>query len=575
MLLLDSAGIIQHCNSSSAILTGFSSTELTEKIITDIVPAFSVHEFNLQVASFPAQSMPPVEMQLCTKEGLLSPVEIHASHVGAEDQRLLFVLVTPLTKRQEIESVLVESEQMLRSILNHHYQMTGLMDTEGRLLMANQTALQMGQLKEEDVVGCYFWDTPWFDHSSLLQNKLKDAVKRVRKGEFVRFETEHPDANGNLQIIDFSLTPLYIGDVQKVNYIVPEGRDITEIKQKEFGLKTALEELGELKNYLQNENVYLKDEIRTEHDFNDIIGNSKSCRNMLRQIKQVARSDANVIISGESGTGKELVARAIHDLSNRDERPLVKVNCAALPETLIESELFGHEKGAFTGAVTRNVGRFELADKGTIFLDEVGEIPFGLQAKLLRVLQEGTFERLGSSKTHNVNVRVVAATNRDLARLVREGLFREDLFYRLNVFPITCPPLRERVEDIPVLVGHFIEKYSAQSGAKIEIIPKVIMDNLTSYAWPGNIRELENIVERALIVSRGRQLEMGPWLTSISEVSTDEIVSLEENERRHILEALKKTSWRVSGPSGAAKILNINSQTLVSRIKKLGIKRSE
>jgi transcriptional regulator with GAF, ATPase, and Fis domain len=277
---------------------------------------------------------------------------------------------------------------------------------------------------------------------------------------------------------------------------------------------------------------------------------------------------------GESGTGKELLARAVHNISNRCKKPLVKVNCAALPVNLIESELFGHERGAFTGALERKIGRFELANGGTIFLDEIGELPIDLQSKLLRVLQEGEFERLGNPVTIKVNVRVIAATNRNLEQAMEKKEFREDLYYRLNVFPINCPPLRERKEDIPLLVKHFCQKYESKIGKKILHIPLKVMSALTEYNWPGNIRELENIIERALILSRGNTLEYGDWLPK--EKKTNGKLSkqkLQDVEREHIIETLKQTGWKVSGEKGAAKILGLNATTLEARMKKLGIRR--
>jgi transcriptional regulator with GAF, ATPase, and Fis domain len=283
-----------------------------------------------------------------------------------------------------------------------------------------------------------------------------------------------------------------------------------------------------------------------------------------------------VLILGESGTGKELLARAVHNISERSERPLVKVNCSALPANLIESELFGHEKGAFTGAISRKTGRFELANEGTIFLDEIGDLPLELQAKLLRVLQEGEFERLGNSKTTSVDVRVIAATNRNLENMIKNGTFREDLFYRLNVFPIRIPPLRERKGDIPVLVKHFVKKYCQKIGSKIEIIPQDVLCTFQGYHWPGNVRELENMVERAVIISPGNKLVLGKWLnTNGSAGVASEISSMEETEKRHIIKVLEMTDWRVSGERGAARLLKMNPKTLDSRMRKLNITRRD
>ncbi len=309
--------------------------------------------------------------------------------------------------------------------------------------------------------------------------------------------------------------------------------------------------------------------------FEQIIGKSSALESVLEQVEQVAPTDSTVLIEGETGTGKELIARAVHDSSSRFARPFIKLNCAAIPFDLLESELFGHEKGAFTGAIAQKVGRFELADKGTLFLDEVGDIPPGLQPKLLRVLQEQEFERLGGTRTHQVDVRLVAATNRNLAEMVKRNEFRSDLYYRLNVFPISLPPLRERREDIPALVTHFVELYGRRMGKQIEHIPPDTMSKLSSYQWPGNIRELQNFIERSVIVTSGNVLH--PPFTSLKTAAVAEsigAITLEDAERDHILKTLEQTRWVVSGPSGAAARLGIKRSTLYFRMQKLGISRT-
>jgi transcriptional regulator with GAF, ATPase, and Fis domain len=325
---------------------------------------------------------------------------------------------------------------------------------------------------------------------------------------------------------------------------------------------------------LEAEKIYLQEEIKTVHNFEEIIGTSEAIKKVLKSVEKVAGTDATVLVTGETGTGKELIARAIHNLSTRKQGVLVKVNCAAIPAGLIESELFGHEKGAFTGALARKIGRFELADNATIFLDEVGEIPLDLQTKLLRVLQEGEFERLGSAKTIKVNVRVIAATNRDLDKEVREGSFRSDLFYRLNVFPIQLPALRDRKQDIQLLVSYFVRKYSAMMGKKVESVSAKSLETLKHYPWPGNIRELEHVIERAVILSQGPELDLGDWMPRGSPgIGATPLVTLEDVERSHITAILTQTAWRVSGEKGAAKILGLNPTTLEARMKKLGIQR--
>jgi len=382
-------------------------------------------------------------------------------------------------------------------------------------------------------------------------------------------------------------------------------QEVVERRRAEEMLHKALAEVETLKNRLQAENVYLQEEIRQEHNFEEMVGSSPALLEMLQKVELVAPTDSTVLIYGETGTGKELVARALHNRSARKDRPLVKVNCAAISAGLVESELFGHVKGAFTGALERRVGRFELANGGTIFLDEVGELPLETQVKLLRVLQEQEFEPVGSSRTVHVDVRIIAATNRDLEDAVRGGRLRSDLFYRLNVFPIQVPPLRERRSDLPQLVMFFLSRFSQKLGKKIEAVPQGVMDLLTTYAWPGNIRELQNIIERAVVLSPGPVLRLDRTLLaaitldagamtsegvggsplipgrdnerrrpSASPVPEDSLM-LEEVEKRHILAVLKQTAGVIEGPKGAAKILNLHPNTLRSRMKKLRIKPSD
>jgi formate hydrogenlyase transcriptional activator len=338
----------------------------------------------------------------------------------------------------------------------------------------------------------------------------------------------------------------------------------------------AYREIAELKDRLAQEKVYLEDEIRSELNFEEIVGQSPALRSLLQEIETVAPTDSTVLIYGETGTGKELIARAIHNLSGRSKGAFVKLNCAAIPTGLLESEMFGHEKGAFTGAVAQRVGRFELANQGTVFLDEIGEIPLELQPKLLRVLQEREFERLGSSRTLRTNARLIAATNRDLAAMVEDQKFRADLFYRLNVFPVNVPPLRERQEDIPLLVRHFVQQFARRMSKAVDTIPSETMNALIHYHWPGNIRELQNLVERAVILSAGpilkvplNDLQVQPAPASARKTGT-----LEDAERRHILEALDAADWVISGPNGAAVSLGLKRSTLQARMEKLGIRRA-
>ena len=352
--------------------------------------------------------------------------------------------------------------------------------------------------------------------------------------------------------------------------------EIAERKQAEQALKQRENELEKLKNRLHAENVYLQEEIKLNHKFEEIIGSSKAIRSVLHKVEQVASTDATILIRGETGTGKELIAWTIYRISSRNERPFIKVNCAALPSTLIESELFGHKMGAFTGAVSRGIGRFELADSGTIFLDEIAELPLELQAKLLHVLQNGEFHPVGNGQSVKVDVRVIAASNQDLGEAVKNGRFREDLYYRLNVVPISCPPLRERQEDIPILVRHFVKKYSTKFGKHFYKIQAKIINDFQSYAWPGNVRELGNIIERAVILSEDNTLQIDDFLGVGSKEnlpSQGPTTTLIDVERAHILNVLEASEWVIEGDRGAAKRLGLNPSTLRFRMRKLGIKR--
>ncbi|TNE45707.1 MAG: PAS domain S-box protein [Deltaproteobacteria bacterium] len=414
--------------------------------------------------------------------------------------------------------------------------------------------------------------------AELLEEASTIAQKQLQNtGSFV-LETQWLHSNGSTIDVSVSGRPIRI---DKMDYFLLIGRDIREKKREEANLRDSISELSTLKTRLETENVYLKDEIKTKHDFTQLVGDSSKLKAALHKVELVAQTDTTVLILGETGTGKELIAHSIHELSQRSDRPLVKVNCATLPANLIESELFGHERGAFTSAYQQRIGRFELANQGTIFLDEIGDLPLHLQAKLLRVLQEGTFERLGGQGTQHVNVRVIAATNHNLLAQVHEGKFREDLYFRLNVFPVQLPPLRERPNDIDQLVWHFIALNNKKMNKQIQQVSSTTMEKLRNYNWPGNIRELENVIERAMILSPGSELELHepllqqPGLFSGTGLSGQSFVSLAEFEKQYILQILEHTGWVVSGERGAAKILDMKPTTLEARMKKLGIQRPQ
>ncbi|MBT8401646.1 MAG: sigma 54-interacting transcriptional regulator [Rhodothermia bacterium] len=409
--------------------------------------------------------------------------------------------------------------------------------------------------------GAVDYVTKPFQHEEVLARITTHLTLR-------RLQVELHDANQSLEERVAERT----SELRQANQSLQA--EIAERERAETALLEAVEELERLKNRLEAENVYLQEEIKLHHNFEEIIGGSREMKQMFRKIEQVAGTDATVLILGETGTGKELVARAIHNLSPRKSRPLVKINCAALPDNLVESELFGHEKGAFTGASARKPGRFELANGGTIFLDEVGDLPLALQAKLLRVLQEGELERIGGTETLRVDVRVIAATNRNLDESITEKTFREDLYYRLNVFPLTAPPLRQRSGDLQMLVQHFVQKYCRKLGKSVTRVPRTVMDALHVYDWPGNVRELENVIERAVILSSGDALSIEDSLGRRKSGKTATApTSLEDVERQHIIKTLEETHWRVEGARGAAKRLDINPSTLRSRMRRLGIEK--
>jgi PAS domain S-box-containing protein len=476
-----------------------------------------------------------------------------------------------------IETALKVSEQNWRDLFDEApiaYVNEGL-DT--KFICANRTALKTLGITAEDVPHTY--GKSFIPDTPEAQRRLKEAFESIGTGfdtSGVVLELRRKD-NGKPLWIRWWSRPDPGGQFTRTMFI-----DITErvLMERE-------------KARLEAQNTYLQEEIRSEHNFGEIVGHSPALLALLQQVDQVAPADSTALIIGETGTGKELIARAIHDRSTRKEGPLVKVNCGAISAGLVESELFGHVKGAFTGALTNRDGRFKVADGGTLFLDEVGELPMETQVKLLRVLQEQEFEPIGSSKTIKVNVRVIAATNRDLNEAVSEGKFRRDLFYRLNVFPLAVPPLRERAEDIPVLVMFSLQKFAKKLGRPVKQVTEDTMRRLTAYDWPGNIRELQNVIERAILLSPGQTLMLAPDFgpepgeggkqktenkserqpSAPTQVAPNETGPLEDVERRHIESVLAQTNWMIEGERGAAKILNLNPSTLRSRMQKLGIKR--
>ncbi|MGB5053955.1 MAG: sigma 54-interacting transcriptional regulator, partial [Nitrospirales bacterium] len=463
-------------------------------------------------------------------------------------------------ERQKIHARLAESEEQLRDLFDEApiaYVNEGL---DSRFIRANRVAMNTLGITPDQVEGTY--GKSFIPETPDAQKRMKEAFDAIGQGtdtSGVVLELRRKDTGKPLWIQWWS-KPDPGGTYTRTMFL-----DITD--------KVLMEQE---KVRLEAQNTYLREEIQSVHNFEEVIGSSSTLKKVLRNVERVAPTDSTVLVTGETGTGKELIARAIHNLSPRKSKPLVKVNCATIPAGLIESELFGHEKGAFTGALTKKIGRFELADKGTIFLDEIGELPLDLQAKLLRVLQEGEFERVGGTQTFKVNVRVIAATNRDLEHLSRTGQYRSDLYYRLNVFPIHLPSLREREGDIPLLAQYFVRKCATNLGKRIDRIPASMMAALRQYAWPGNIRELEHVIERAVILTEGSSLEPIELSTGARGSGVvPSVLTLEERERLHIMDILEQTGWRVSGKDGAAELLGLKPTTLEARMKKLKITRKK
>ncbi|MDY0376552.1 MAG: sigma 54-interacting transcriptional regulator [Desulfobacterium sp.] len=469
-----------------------------------------------------------------------------------------------------------------------------LLDAELKVVKANDSFYRTFSVKPENTEGVLIYD---LGNGQWKIPRLKKLLEEIlpENAMFNDFEVKHDFEHIGPKIMHLNVRKIYkdhiklillaIEDITEQEHYkhhlekLVENRtaELTKAKQtaeeKKLAAENALDEIKELKEQLEAERAYLKEEIKLEHNHENIIGSSDMLKYVLYKIEQIAQSNTTVLILGETGTGKELIARAIHGFSKRKDKALVKVNCAALPANLIENELFGHEKGAFTGSDRRQLGRFEVADGATLFLDEIGELPLEQQSKLLRVLQDGEFERLGSSKTIKVNVRIITATNRNLEEEVEKGRFRSDLWYRLNVFPITMPPLRERVADIPLLVDFYVQKISKRLGKAIDHIPINVMNSIETYHWPGNVRELENVLERAVINSSSSKLHLVDELDKPYKYLGKNLKTLEAIERDYIISVLKQTHWKVSGSNSAAQILGLNRSTLRGRMRKLNITR--
>jgi len=562
---LNEHGDYIYVNEKVCTTYGYSRAELLQMNVYDISKDFKKEDWPPLWENLKRKKQLDLSTSHYRKDGSKLDVEISANFINYAGQAICCSFVKDVTHKNKIEQRI----QLTNQTIEQAGDIILWTDINGgKLIYFNQaveqqlgyTRKEFYALKSTDFVADYNKEGHKHYRKNLLDNQQF-------VGECVLIKKD-----GSRLVTELKSSMVEYGD-KKISCII--FRDISARKKKEEELQQLLQENLQLKESLEAENTYLNEELKLNHNFDDIISTSPKYADILSKIEEVASTEATVLITGETGTGKELLARAVHQLSDRSNRPLVKINCAALPENLIESELFGHEKGAFTGAVMRKIGRFELAHEATLFLDEIGELPIELQPKLLRVLQEGEFTRLGSNKTLHTNVRIIAATNRDLPTMVKEGTFREDLFYRLNVYPIHNIPLRERKEDIPLLVKYFLKKFNDRIGRKVSKVSARSLTKLQSYDYPGNIRELENIIERAVITSKYESLDLSSW-KPVKEKNTkknEPFLSFAAMERKHIVEALKRTNWKVSGDDGAAVLLGLNAKTLDSKMRKLKIKR--
>jgi formate hydrogenlyase transcriptional activator len=622
MVLVDAEGRIVLVNSQTEQLFGYRREELIGELIEVLIPGrqrdgrfANQYCYSLDTHIRPSGIDLVLEPYGLRKDGREFPVEISQSPLETKDGMLVSTAIRDVSERKRIQELGSElgfeklSSRLLGTFINLP---TALMDGE----IENALEQVVGAFGTNRAILCeidsstsspivtHRWDWPGIPHSPRIVNdSLPWLYNRILKGELTelsRPEELPKEARAELEFMKSAglrsaiVVPLLIGGkligclatssyrkrILWDSVLISRFQQVGNVfanalarRRDDERLQAAFSQISDLKERLERENTYLREEIELEHDHTTVIGQSIAIRSVLKKAEQVASTDSVVLLSGETGAGKELIARTIHELSKRKDKPMVKVNCAAMPATLIESELFGREKGAYTGALSREIGRFELANGGTIFLDEIGELPTELQSKFLRVLQDGEFERLGSSKTVQVDTRVIAATNRDLQVAIKDGKFREDLYYRLSVFPIDLPPLRERREDLLALTWHLLKDLCKRMGRNVESIDPATLKAFQAYSWPGNVRELRNVIERYLILNPGPvfRAEVPESDESPSLVGQN----LDDVERRHIQQVLQKTRWRIRGKGGAAEHLGLKPTTLEARMKKLGIARPQ
>ena len=620
MLACDSEGRIVDVNTRCLQMFGYSRKELVGAKVEKLIPSrfrgsHEHHRDRYLVAPSSRPMESPRDIWGLRKDGSQLAVEVNLATVESDERRLVFGVIRDRTERtlaaQQLQSQ-AEFERTMSALsatfINLSSERVDGEITNGLKVLAetlggDRSSLGFVQANSEEILITHAWTRAGFpDYSKgFLHILMPWLSRRIKMGETVlankpedlpdeaRLEREFMESQG---IKSSLVVPLRVGGravgvvscssilgaqrwddvkISRLQAIAEVFANALMRKQADEKLQTANAEIQRLKEQVERENSYLRQEIKLEYSHKIVVGNSAAMRAVLKKAEQVAGTDSTVLVLGETGTGKELVARTIHEMSGRNKRAMVKTNCAALPGTLIESELFGREKGAYTGALAREIGRFELADQSTIFLDEIGELPPEVQAKLLRVLQEGEFERLGSAKTIKVNVRVIAATSRDLQAMVKEGKFRPDLFYRLNVFPIVVPPLRDRMEDIPALVWHILEEFGTRFGRNFDGVQASTMRRFQKYSWPGNVRELRNIIERNLILTAGPIFKAE--MPEVEEKPAPKMRRLGEVESEHFHRVLQATDWRIRGKGGAAEILGLKPTTLEARMKKLGIIR--